>query len=306
MYKLKNKNIFFSGGAYGMIYYLGIISQIKPSKNTNAYGVSAGALCAMLFLLEYPMKKQIELYNELSNSALDSIYNRPFSLDSYDLTPMNISALQTIIQEYPDAYRRMNKRLHIGITEIDDCGNTHFLWKNTFRDNIELCNTLLCGFHLPILCTYNSQINSEPVMDGIISFDHTLHLPKDVFTIGITESSKMQDSETFHICKHISAYHCLFPISDYHRKNYYDCGKNDICVYMKNKNKDKNKKQSDCESSIPLFDDSIYVDPFISRVCKKCKTDILKKCLVFLRIIQIKTQDETEIIDKRALRKMIV
>jgi hypothetical protein len=276
------------------------MSQIKPSKNTNAYGVSAGALCAMLFLLEYPMKKQIELYNKLSNYALDTIYNRPFSLDSYDLTPINISTLQTIIQEYPDAYRRMNKRLHIGITEIDDCGNMHFVWKNTFRDNIELCNALLCGFHLPFLCTYNSQIDSQQVMDGIIGFDHTVHLPKNVFTIGIIDSTKTHDLIKFHISKYIPIYHCLFPISDYHRKNYYDCGKNDICVYMKNKNKNKNKNkiQSDCKSSIPLFKDSICVDQFISRE--------VRKFFIFLRIIQIKTQDETKIIDKRALRTTIV
>jgi len=249
---IPNKDIYFAGGAYGMIYHLGIINKLKLNTNIKVYGISSGALVGMLYLLQYPKKKQIKLYNYLSDNSNDKIKENPLNLESYDITPNNFYALKKIIDDYPDAYKILTDKLYIGITTIDENNKTYFVWKHTFDSNLDLCNALLCGFHIPFLCNYDSKINNNLAIDGMYGFNENIYLSKDILKFGITSHCK----ENYCITGNIPLEHCIFPIPKNYREKYFTKGVNDITNYITKNQKVVSKhyfELNDRIIPIPLF-----------------------------------------------------
>jgi len=238
----ENSDIFFHGGAYGIVYYLGVLSKLKkPSKTAKIYGVSAGSLVAMMYLLGFSRKRQYKLMDYIMDNSIDRIITDPFNIDSYVITHCHYYVLKKLIDKYPDAYKTLTGRLYIGISTIDyKTRKLGFEWKSDFKDNTELCHYLMCGFHIPYICSYSSKLsNNCYAMDGVLMLDENKDLPRHVIKIGLYDKYTLYRTKYYHVHNTIPIHHCLMPITRYYREKYFDMGKNDMETFIK-ENKGKN------------------------------------------------------------------
>ena len=84
------------------------------------------------------------------------------------VTGYHIQMLNKIIKNKDD-YKKVNKRLYIGVTYFIDKYELISEWNN----NQELKDTLHASFHIPFYCSYINKINDRIAIDG--AFSKTYH-----------------------------------------------------------------------------------------------------------------------------------
>lgn len=216
------KRLYFCGGAFGSAYYIGVLKALQERKirPKYVYGNSAGALFALVCLLEMPTDDIEELFNITIDNTVRKIRSNPLDVASYQLTEPNLRISEAISNKYPRAYKAANGRLHIGITKE----MSGFAWKNTFASNRELFHTLLCSYNAPIICNYDAEIDGEKCVDGCIGFDMRRHLPKNCMTVGCCNSDCVLNGN-------VPVHHCFLPppkakYEQYVKQGYTDFPKN--------------------------------------------------------------------------------
>jgi hypothetical protein len=215
------ENIYLTGGAYGMIYQLGALTQLRSeieSNNSNLYGCSAGALIIVMARL-YSDKELLDLYKKILADGLNT------ALLDLNLTVHHMKIFDKLNRDHPDAYLKLDKSINIGVAT-----QTGFRWYNTFTSNKELFHILLCSFHVPFLCSYNAEIDNVNCIDGGLGINVEVDLPDNCFVICPKIYLKKNTNHSY-INGEIPILICVFPplppIADY----YYNKGINDMIEY---------------------------------------------------------------------------
>jgi hypothetical protein len=223
------KNLYLTGGAWGMIYQLGAITQLRGTierEHPTLYGCSAGALSLVMMML-YDDVHTLELYKKFMRDVHDSISVNPFVHDNYNFTISHFKILDVINKEHPMAYVKLSNKLNIGITT-----ERGFEWRSTFSSNMDLFNILLCSFHVPMLCSYDARIGDVKCIDGGYGINVERDLPDDCFVICPRE---YQPGKTNHkyLNGSIPTLFCITPPIDFVVLYYYTKGAQDIITYNK-------------------------------------------------------------------------
>ena len=221
------------GGAFGCIYHIGVVKALYKHNlfDINVYGNSAGALAGMFYLLRTPVKTIKRLFAMCVKKGQQSIDSNPFRLSSYQITNLHFDIFKFVNDEYPDAYKQCSHRLKIGVTKT----TTGFEWKNEFKSNIDLFNTLLCSFNVPFLCNYDAKLDGVDCIDGGFGFNADRDLPKNV-DIKIS----LYNLGGYCLNANIPLLHRMTPPSKEHYNRYLKNGYKDM------KNKINNKNVNEC------------------------------------------------------------
>ena len=223
------KNLYMTGGAWGIIYQLGAITQLREiikKNDTKLYGCSAGALSLVMMLL-YDDAYILELYKSFMREAHDTVLVKTFVYDSYNLTNYHFKVFDILHLEHPDTYLKLNDKLNIGITTENG-----FQWRNTFTSNKDLFNVLLCSFHVPILCSYNACVDDKKCIDGGFGINVDKDLPDDCFVVCPKEHNPEKTSHKY-INGNIPLLFCITPPIDIITTYFYNKGIHDIIQYNK-------------------------------------------------------------------------
>jgi len=127
----------------------------------------------------------------------------------------------------PDDYKKVNNKLHVGITTYP---NEHIV-TNNWNSNQDLINDLHCSFHIPFYCTYDAKKDNKKALDG--SFSENLgNFPRNSILIGMND---MHD-----IYSNLTTKDCTFPLIDDKLENTIKDGYNKTInyshiLYKKNK-----------------------------------------------------------------------
>ena len=130
-------NILFNGGCvWGMFEYIGVIQYIKYNdiKIDKLYGVSSGSVIALCLLLDIDIQ-------EFARFMENVVQKTKFQ----SLTEMQLLGVKYVFDTRPDAYKKANNRLFVGITDADG-----FRFKSNFSSNADLANTMICGGTIPL------------------------------------------------------------------------------------------------------------------------------------------------------------
>lgn len=224
MSKNNFRNIYLTGGAYGMIYQLGALSKLREeinNSNTILYGCSAGALSIVMFLL-YNDKFTLDLYNSITTNAFNTLL---FNINEINLTIQHLKTFDVINRDHPDAYKKLSNMINIGVTTKDG-----FKWYNTFESNNDLFSILLASFHIPFLCSYNAKIDGNKCIDGGFGIDVDKDLPEDCFVI-CPKIYKSKQPKHSYLNGNIPVLFCAMPMPSMLIDYYYNKGQNDAIVY---------------------------------------------------------------------------
>jgi hypothetical protein len=245
IYKRVKYRIYFTGGAFGMIYQMGALSALSDKSKYIFYGCSAGALTAVMTLLGYTDKEMLDIYDDISKRALDKINKEPYKYETYNLTPHHFIVFERINNDYPDAYKILTKKkLHIGVTL-----KIGFRWFKRFNSNNELFNILLCSFHVPFLCSYNAAIDGVQCLDGGFGCDIDKHLPPNTLII----CPKHTESIRFDVLNgEMPVKFCATPPPPKERMYFYNQGKKDMQRYRKTGKSTKTNTNNIDETIVPL------------------------------------------------------
>jgi hypothetical protein len=144
-------NLFFTGGGIlGMFYYAGMIRYIRDSKVKvdKVYGVSAGAAIGMCLLLDIDIAKLITFMENTAKECLN-------------VTEIQMKGVSYVLDQRPDAYKILTKRLYIGLSCKDG-----FRYKSRFKSNLDLANAIMATSCIPLLSSWKSKY-----IDGSIAFN---------------------------------------------------------------------------------------------------------------------------------------
>jgi hypothetical protein len=242
----KFKNIYLTGGAYGMIYQLGALSRLRQEiKNNNSilYGCSAGALSCVLFLL-YNDAFILDLYKSIAINVFNTLLFNPSEVN---LTIQHFKTFEIIKRDHPTAYEKLNKKINIGVTTKDG-----FKWYNTFTSNNDLFNKLLCSFHVPFLCTYNAQLDGIKCIDGGFGIDVNKDLPKDCFVVCPKFHDPKQTKHSY-MNGNIPILFCATPMPPILIDFYYNKGINDMITYKNTYKSHITPQNTKDENNIPIY-----------------------------------------------------
>jgi hypothetical protein len=210
----KPKIIYLGGSSWGCAFYIGCYqAMLEKWGNIDdilLYGNSAGALIALFMALKMPVKEVKDIYIEFAESAKN---NGVFlKMSKYHTQIFNK------ILSNPDDYKKVNNKLHIGITTYPD----KHLVVNNWNSNEELINDLHCSFHIPFYCTYNAKIDNKKVLDGALSVDLG-NFPRNSILIGM---NKMHD-----IYSNLTTKDCIYPLLSDKLENTIEDGYNKTINY---------------------------------------------------------------------------
>lgn len=191
------KSIYLGGSSWGSAFYIGVFKSLREKygknigKKIEVYGDSAGSLLALCFLLNLSIDEMTRIYENLANSAIkNGVIGK--------MTKYHHTSLDEILKNKDD-YKKVNGRLHVGVTFNDKKVKRFSYWNS----NEELRHTLLCSFHIPIYCTYNAKMYGTRVLDGC--FGANIHdFPKSVITIGMQKE--------YDISSNLSTKECISPL----------------------------------------------------------------------------------------------
>lgn len=223
----KIKNVYLTGGAFGMIHQLGAMKTLRKYDMSNImfYGCSAGALTCVMVLLGYKDDQLLGIYHDFAYRSFYATTTKPFEYDSYNLTPLHFHVLAKIKKDYPDAHKILNKKLNIGVTT-----EKGFKWYNEFGTIEELINILLSSFHVPCLCSYDAIIDNMKCIDGGFGCNIDEHLPRKTLIvcpkIVLNKNHPVLNGEIPVQC-------CVRPPPPDEIKNYYNKGAKDMRNYIK-------------------------------------------------------------------------
>ena len=239
------KNIYLTGGAFGMIYQMGALRGLNIKKYIF-YGCSAGALTAVMILLGYTDDEILDIYNDISVRALEKMRLKPYEYDTYNLTTHHFEVFELINKKHKNAYKILTKKkLHIGVTLENG-----FRWYTRFKSNEELFNILLCSFHVPFLCSYDACISSCKCIDGGFGLKIDKHLPPNTLVI----CPKHAESTRFDVLNgEMPVKLCGLPPSQKERMYYYNKGAKDMRRFIKYGNCSQQTTSIVDESSVPIY-----------------------------------------------------
>ncbi len=162
-------NLLFNGGCvWGFFEYIGTIQYIKEKniKIDKLYGVSAGSAIALCLLLDIDV-------NMLVDFCIHTVDKTKFK----SFTEMHIMGCEYVLKQHPDAYKRVNNRLYIGLT-----GENGFYFKHLYTSNLDLANTIICSSSIPIVTSYETICDKQLTIDGGFSFCPK-HVPKHTIVV---------------------------------------------------------------------------------------------------------------------------
>jgi len=165
-------DLLFNGGAtWGIFEYIGAIQYIKDNNVSigKLYGVSAGSAIAMCYLLDVDTDEFIQF---MTNLVRENMFQ--------PITVLEKAGIKYLFEKRPDAYKIVNDRLFIGLTNANG-----FYFKSNFTSNDDLENALICCGTLPILSKYDSICDKKLTIDGAISFTKSC-IPKGTIVINPT------------------------------------------------------------------------------------------------------------------------
>jgi hypothetical protein len=181
-------SLYLGGGAFGCIYYIGVVRALYEAniRDLTVYGNSAGALVGVLYILQMPASEIADIFSNIVTIATKEIMTNPVQITSYQLTQHHLTVFDIIHKHSPDAYKKCSGRLKIGVTtELNG-----FQWKDTFTSQADFFNALLCSFNIPYLCNYNAKINDVNCVDGGCGFVSSRDLPIDTLKILLAGTSE--------------------------------------------------------------------------------------------------------------------
>jgi hypothetical protein len=181
-------NLYLGGGAFGCIYYIGIVRALYEANihDLTVYGNSAGALVGVFYILQVPANEIADIFSDIVAEATAKIIVNPVQITSYQLTQHHLDVFDKIHKHSPDAYKKCSGRLKIGVTTE----NEGFQWKDTFTSQTDFFNTLLCSFNIPYLCNYVAKIDGINCLDGGCGFVNSRDLPRDILRIALSGASE--------------------------------------------------------------------------------------------------------------------
>jgi len=219
----KPKDIYFTGGSYTMIYQLGAGAYLAENYDLsifNWYSCSAGSLAAVILFL-FPPDVIVKHYIDVVNKMTEGIQKNPFDLNGYNLTDRHFDTFKIIHELCPEAYKKVNGKINIGVTTPDG-----FRWYNTFTSNKELFHIMLNGFHVPVLCKYKALIDGKKCMDGGFGMEHRTHLPKNTLIVCPRTDVHAQ------LNGYMSDINTVIPPTLSEINLYFDKGRNDMKNYI--------------------------------------------------------------------------
>jgi hypothetical protein len=216
-----------TGGAWGMVYQLGAITQLRYTierDKPTLYGCSGGALGLVTMLL-YDDNRMLELYKKFVKDVHDSIAVNPLVYDNYNFTISHFKILDVINKEHPTAYLKLSNKLNIGITT-----EKGFEWRSTFSSNIDLLNILLCSLHVPLLASYDARVGDLKCIDGGYGINVERDLPDDCFVVCPREYQPRKTNHKY-LNGSVPTLFCISPPIDIIIMYYYNKGKQDMITY---------------------------------------------------------------------------
>ena len=187
----KPKIIYLGGSSWGCAFYIGCYqAMLEKWGNIDdilIYGNSAGALIALLMALKMSVEEAKDIYIEFAELAKN---NGVF----LKMSKYHTQILNKILSN-PDDYKKVNNKLHIGITTYP---NKHLV-VNNWNSNQELINDLHCSFHIPFYCTYNAKKDNKNVLDGALSVNLG-DFPRNSILIGMNERHDIYSNLTIKDC----------------------------------------------------------------------------------------------------------
>jgi hypothetical protein len=181
-------NLYLGGGAFGCIYYIGVIRALYEAniRDLTVYGNSAGALIGVFYILQMPADEIADIFANAVMDATSEIIANPIQITSYQLTQHHFKVFDIIHKLSPDAYKKCSGRIKVGVTTE----NEGFQWKDTFESQAEFFNTLLCSFNIPYLCNYTAKIDEINCVDGGCGFMSSRDLPNDTLRIVLSGANE--------------------------------------------------------------------------------------------------------------------
>ena len=192
------KEIYFDGASWGCCFYIGCYKAMlerwgkRRVSKINFHGVSSGALIALCIILGFSVKKLEDIYKRLAYSAKTKGV-------IFKMTKYHNEALDVILN-CPDAYKKANKRLKVGVTVFPK----KYVVYDNWNSNEELRHTMHCTFHIPFYCRYPARIGKTIALDGGFRVSKN-EFPRSTLIIGA-------DKDTSDISACLSYKTALFPI----------------------------------------------------------------------------------------------
>ena len=171
------KSIFFCGGSWGCVVYIGIYKAIIERWGKECLdkikfgGNSSGAMVATLFALGIDIQGAEEIYKFLANKAKnEGVFMK--------MSNYHIEALNKVFKN-GDEYKRLNNRLFIGVTYYFNDYKVISEWES----NSDLLDTLHASFHIPFYCNYTKKTKYGIGIDGCVGRNYHM-IDKDTIIIG--------------------------------------------------------------------------------------------------------------------------
>ena len=222
-------SFFFGGGCWLACYHIGVYKGMLEKWGDIIYekkigGNSAGAIIALGVVL----KKSVDEISEAYELSVN--YSKKNGIFS------NSSCHSLLINKWlddKDIYKKLNKKLHIGITYFF----SKFTIINEFNSNQDVIDALHASMHIPYYCSYIKRVNGKIAIDGGFS-KNISKLDEDTFTISL-----FRKNASLYPSKQFKWQEIILPIKKNKCKEIIDIGYNDIlnCNNLTN-NKQTNYK----------------------------------------------------------------
>jgi len=167
------KSIYFGGSCFASCYYIGVCEAMSEywgkdfHHSTLVSGDSAGSLVALSFALGQNKQEMEDLYLGIAHTILNDGC-RPF-LDNQ--SQCFDHGVQNVLRQYPDAYKDIEGRCAIGVTELFG----KHRWHMSFENNDELANIIQGSSHIPLFCSRHTSKSGatiiQEVVDGAFGID---------------------------------------------------------------------------------------------------------------------------------------
>ena len=184
------ESIYLGGSSWGSAFYIGAFKSLQEKygrnigKKMTVFCDSAGALLGLAFVLNMSIEEMRQIYIALADSAQTNGVMRK-------MTIYHKEALNKILKNKDD-YKKVNGRLHVGVTFHKDKKTKRFCYWNS---NEELKHTLLCSFHIPFYCTYDARMFGNKVLDGAFGTKIS-DFPRKTITMGMDERFDLSSNLT--------------------------------------------------------------------------------------------------------------
>ena len=166
------KSVYFGGSCFASCYYIGVCEAMTEywgkdfHTSTLVAGDSAGSLVALSFALGQNKQEMEDLYLGIAHHIMNDGC-RPF-LDNqskcFDI------GVQNVLKQYPEAYKTLEGRCAIGVTELFG----KHRWHMSFQSNDDIANLIQGSSHVPLFCCRHytkSGAIQEEVVDGAFGID---------------------------------------------------------------------------------------------------------------------------------------